>query len=124
MKSGDKEYVRVHDWIKRQLGKASLCKNCEVRKSYSTNIHWANISGNYKYDIDDWMQLCPRCHRNFDVNGVLVKPNQCAEGHYMWSKNIYTRIDKRRRGEPHKYVECKKCRILSRRAYNLKMGIK
>ena len=32
----------------------------------STKFEWANISGEYRIDRDDWARLCCRCHRRYD----------------------------------------------------------
>ncbi|MFN8502354.1 hypothetical protein [Kouleothrix sp.] len=64
MKAGTKEYERVHSWIKQQYGDAAYCIVNKEHKA--SNYHWANISREYKYEISDWIELCPGCHSNFD----------------------------------------------------------
>ena len=56
-------YYALHQWIQRKLGKATKCEYCNKEHN---RIHWANISGKYKRDLDDWIQLCPSCHIYFD----------------------------------------------------------
>jgi len=29
-------------------------------------IHWANKSGEYLRDKDDWIRLCCKCHKKYD----------------------------------------------------------
>jgi hypothetical protein len=58
------EYVKVHKWIKKQLGAASYCANDRSHKG--KRFEWANISGEYKFDINDFKPLCPSCHRKMD----------------------------------------------------------
>lgn len=67
-------YAGLHQWIKKQWGKAKLCEgeNC---KGNSARFEWANRSGKYKRVRSDWLQLCSSCHhirdnlvRNFYVN--------------------------------------------------------
>lgn len=56
-------YDALHLWVRRNLGKAEACANC----SKSTGrIHWANKSGEYKKELDDWIALCPKCHVAYD----------------------------------------------------------
>ena len=58
-------YVSLHHWIWRKLGKATYCS---IDKNHKANIyHWANISGEYKRDLSDWRQLCPKCNKNDGV---------------------------------------------------------
>lgn len=59
-------YRPLHLWVERQLGKANYCSN---NKSHiSTRYHWANISGEYKRDVSDWRQLCPKCNMNDNIH--------------------------------------------------------
>jgi hypothetical protein len=66
---GDKvTYRNLHSWIERQLGKPSECKGCGITSL--KRYHWANISREYKRDISDWIRLCPKCHKQYDVYDV------------------------------------------------------
>lgn len=55
-------YVGLHRWVYKQLGKAKICTWCRSTE----NIQWANISGKYERKINDWMQLCAKCHHKYD----------------------------------------------------------
>ena len=57
-------YRALHSWVNRQLGKASRCSN---NINHAGRFEWANISGDYKRDINDWRQLCNKCNRNDNV---------------------------------------------------------
>ncbi len=63
-KGADAKYGAQHMWIYAQRGKASKCSfdPTHVRKMY----HWANISGEYKRDVSDYMELCVPCHSRYD----------------------------------------------------------
>ena len=64
MQVGSKQYQKVHKWLYRNYGKANYCSNSS---NHSTKKYeWANISGEYFFDITDWKQLCPSCHRKMD----------------------------------------------------------
>ena len=55
-------YRNTHRWIYRRKPKQNYCSICnEVKK-----VELANISGNYKRDIEDYFWLCIRCHHLFD----------------------------------------------------------
>lgn len=65
-KGEEASYSGVHAWIKRVMGAPNRCELCgtdEERK-----YHWANISGKYLRDKNDYMQLCVPCHKRFDLN--------------------------------------------------------
>lgn len=58
-------YDTLHNWVKRRLGKAIRCekgKGAEHRSPFQ----WANKSREYKRDLEDWVQLCCRCHIRYD----------------------------------------------------------
>ena len=73
-------YTALHKWVKRNLGIALKCNFDSTHKS--TRYHWANISGSYLRDINDWTSLCPSCHSQYDK---IVKKS---------AKDIFFRIGK------------------------------
>lgn len=63
-------YSTIHNWVYKQGGKASKCEMCKVKgKKY---YHWSNKSGEYKQSMDDWWQLCAKCHHAYDDIGNKV----------------------------------------------------
>ncbi len=54
-------YTALHNWLHLKLGQPRYCSRCgdEDAKKYE----WANISGEYKRDVNDWERLCVSCHR-------------------------------------------------------------
>lgn len=63
---GDKVgYCGVHDWLTRQFGQPKNCEQCNTNDT-NTRYEWANISGNYKRDRNDFKRLCKKCHNDFD----------------------------------------------------------
>lgn len=59
-------YTALHKWIARRLGSPDTCEHCNISGLSSHQIHWANKSGKYKRDLDDWVRLCVKCHYLFD----------------------------------------------------------
>jgi hypothetical protein len=78
-------YQALHIRIKKLLGKASKCEHCGTKTS--TRYDWANISHEYKYDINDWISLCHKCHFAYDKTGR--KANLTKQERYGWN-NKYT----------------------------------
>ncbi len=48
----------LHNWIQRRKPKPELCVNCKIKEPYDL----ANISGEYKRDVNDFEWLCRKCH--------------------------------------------------------------
>lgn len=57
-------YQGVHQWLRKVLGKPSICWDCKTIKA--KKYEWANISKQYKRDLKDWKRLCVSCHRKYD----------------------------------------------------------
>lgn len=55
-------YDSLHQWIKNHKPKPEFCEDCGKVKPYDL----ANISGEYKRDIDDFEWLCRSCHMKKD----------------------------------------------------------
>jgi hypothetical protein len=51
-------YSGIHAWIKRRKPKPYYCECCS--KKIAKDL--ANISQEYKRDLDDWEWLCRSCH--------------------------------------------------------------
>ncbi len=67
---GDKvNYRDLHAWVSRKLGKPDTCEHCSISGLSGKHIHWANISGEYKRELNDWIRLCARCHKIYDLYG-------------------------------------------------------
>ena len=62
---GDKVgYYALHAWVERNLGKPQTCELCG--DTSDRKYEWANISGNYKRELNGWKRLCTPCHAAFD----------------------------------------------------------
>ena len=57
-------YSGLHYWIYRKLGKPTSCAHCNKPKN---RFNWANKSGEYLRDLDDWINLCYSCHKIYDL---------------------------------------------------------
>jgi hypothetical protein len=56
------DYPALHKWIFINKPKKELCENCKKVKPFDL----ANISGEYKRDINDFKWLCRSCHMKED----------------------------------------------------------
>ena len=57
-------YFGLHCWLRKTYGTPKYCDMCKsiTEKKYV----WANISGKYKRDRDDFLRLCDKCHKKYD----------------------------------------------------------
>ena len=72
MWAGDKaSYSALHKWINGQKKEESLlCANC----GKGNNLHWANKDHEYRRNKEDYVRLCAKCHRRYDIeNGIYGK---------------------------------------------------
>ena len=70
-KGVDASLAAKHAWVKRRLGRPSKCEKCGTAEKRM--YHWANISGEYKRSLDDWIRLCVPCHKSFDLEKIKNK---------------------------------------------------
>lgn len=69
---GDKVgYLGLHAWVNNNKPKPSKCEMCNEEKP----LDLANISQEYKRDINDWEYLCRKCHMTKDGRIERLKSN-------------------------------------------------
>jgi len=59
------KYSSIHNWLRIHYGKAHFCINPQCLNNSKT-FDYANISNFHDHDIKNYIQLCRRCHYNFD----------------------------------------------------------
>ena len=57
-KGDDVGYKQLHHWIRTHKIVSEYCEECNKNKPYDI----ANISGEYKRDVNDFEWLCRSCH--------------------------------------------------------------
>ena len=74
-------YGGLHIWVRKNLGSASKCVHCgltEIPEGMKRYFQWANKSHQYKRDLNDWIELCVKCHKAYDkANREVKKKSQC-----------------------------------------------
>jgi len=55
-------YSTIHRWIARVAIKTGVCSQCGQRRF----TNWANLSGAYRRDVEDFAEMCVPCHRRYD----------------------------------------------------------
>ena len=56
-------YNAIHKWLFTYYEKSGICEECETE----AKTEWANVSGEYKRDRADFLELCISCHRRADI---------------------------------------------------------
>lgn len=83
-KGEDCNYKALHMWVRRWKGAPKKCTHCESEK----NLQWANVSGTYKRDLDDFIALCAKCHRKNDWKPETgMKISASKKGVSVYSNN-------------------------------------
>ena len=88
-------YQQLHKWVHENKGIPQKCENCGKLKD-EIQIGWANISYEYKEDINDWMALCASCNIKRDrKNGwgkaKLIFPEKVRVKNIPDYPTLYTR---------------------------------
>ena len=65
-------YVAKHLWIVKHYGKADKCEQVGCVFKNPKRYEWHNIDGNYSRDRQDYVMLCPSCHRKIDNGGLVL----------------------------------------------------
>lgn len=60
-------YSALHAWVSQAYGCAAHCEHCGDMEAAAYD--WANVSGGYKRERNDWLRLCRSCHMKFDKRG-------------------------------------------------------
>lgn len=88
-KGDDVSYSGLHYWVSSKLGKPSKCDKCGTADA--PRYEWANVSGQYLRELNDWERLCKKCHNDKDKNtdkGWITR----KEKYGLWGrKNMPTR---------------------------------
>lgn len=67
-KGSDVGYGGVHQWVNKEFGKATFCCLCG-RNDPKRKYEWANLTGKFLRDRENWKNLCVPCHKKFDESG-------------------------------------------------------
>lgn len=88
-KGNNAKYSAIHMWIGRHFGKPKKCEECGIIKKIGQDgknrIQWANISGHYLRERNDWMTLCDSCHTKKRLKGEHIN-KKYANNQKYWAK--------------------------------------
>lgn len=66
-KGNDVGYISLHEWMRANFPKIGRCEHCGKKKK----THYACKGHHYTRLRRDWLELCVKCHRDYD--GVSEK---------------------------------------------------
>ena len=72
-KGNNAGYVAIHTWVKNKLGKPNRCENPNCKSIKPKRYEWASISRKTLRDKNDFVQLCPSCHRKYDIRKITLE---------------------------------------------------
>jgi hypothetical protein len=61
-------YQSLHIWLRNNYEKTGKCFRCKK----ICRTHYANLSHQYKRTIKDFMELCPKCHAQYDHKIISI----------------------------------------------------
>jgi len=98
---GDRaNYLTKHQWVYYHFGKADRCENKNCGYTNPKRYDWANLSGKYLRKREDWIRLCPSCHKKMDWKPKMIcKNGHKLKGNNLWINNRGNRV-------------CKKCKAI------------
>ena len=79
----------IHNWIKRLKGTADHCEKCgrtENPLKKGRYFEWSNKDHKYRRDLNDWWQLCIKCHRVYDQ--TLISPERLKKRLESYKRRI------------------------------------
>lgn len=72
----------LHGWVERNKGKPRKCEHCQTTKT--KQYDWANVSQEYKRELDDFIRLCRSCHAKYDYKTRLPKWQKAVQERHGW----------------------------------------
>lgn len=65
-KGDDVSYAGLHIWVRKWKGKPNHCENCGSQGK--SKYQWANVDRKYRRVLEDYIPMCPSCHKKYDMN--------------------------------------------------------
>jgi len=68
-------YPALHNWVRKHFKKGHICELCKknpgVDKRGYSKLQWSNKDKKYTRNREDWWNLCPSCHRKYDLKNKI-----------------------------------------------------
>lgn len=63
-------YQGLHEWISKKLGTPMKCSYC--KSTEKSRYNWASINHSYTRNLNEWIRLCVKCHRQYDMGKIKL----------------------------------------------------
>lgn len=94
------EYVYIHSWLRKNFGKASVCENKRCVSKEPKKFHWAVLRDkDYEYKRENFIQLCVKCHANYDVTDEKRNATRLRMTGKKFSKSTKSKMSSVRLGK-------------------------
>lgn len=57
-------YRSLHKWVRKYKKSINQCMFCGITSL--NRSHMANVDHQYRRDVEDYIELCPKCHSHYD----------------------------------------------------------
>lgn len=88
-KGDDVGYKCLHKWVRRHKPKPELCQECNLKPPHDL----ANISQEYKRDVNDFEWLCRACHMKKDGRLKCINSFHRMNSDYNGEKNPFAKLN-------------------------------
>lgn len=61
-------YQQIHYWIRQKMGNPQECKSCGETER---KLYWHNINDLYRKITEEWVSICPPCHKRIHPRRAL-----------------------------------------------------
>src|SRR5262245_49386562 len=90
-KGDEASYKSLHHWVNRHKVREGKCSHCGTEGK----TDFANVSGTYKRDVEDFIELCRLCHKVFDGKEIVASRSTKGGGGFQ-IRRVRTKEDRRR----------------------------
>jgi len=66
-------YIAMHVWVKKHKGRPEKCSICGKLNKKRGQVHWANKDHKYARNLEDYVAMCPKCHKKWDMEHGFTK---------------------------------------------------
>lgn len=65
-------YTSIHQWLAKHFGKPDHCDLCgrNKKRGEKRKFEWARRAPGLDRNLQNWWQLCVKCHRRYDNNPI------------------------------------------------------
>jgi len=72
-KGDDVGLSALHNWVNKYKGKPKYCEHCGKEYIKERTFDWSNIDHKYRRKLEDFIWLCKKCHKRYDIDVLGCK---------------------------------------------------